>query len=142
MLSTSCKAAIKAVVFLASQFEPGEKFSLTMVSQHIGASEHTVGKILQALVKNKLIKSSKGPGGGFYITKEQLEIPVIKIVQAIDGKELFKECALGLNKCNSERPCPIHFEYKKAREVMEQIFLKNKIADLCRPVSEKQAWLM
>ena len=70
MLSLSCKAGIKAVIFLGSRFESGDKSGIKEISKHINENEHTVGKILQKLVKNNIIKSVKGPNGGFYITQK------------------------------------------------------------------------
>ena len=107
MLSNTCKTAIKAVICLASKEETGEKLGVKDISQHINASEHTVSKILQNLVRQKIINSTKGPSGGFYITKEQQLQPIITIVDTIDGKDLFNECGLGLSKCSSAHPCPI-----------------------------------
>ena len=68
MLSLTCKTAIKAVIYLASKFESGEKAGIREIADFINASEHTVGKMLQTLVKEKVINSAKGPAGGFYIT--------------------------------------------------------------------------
>ena len=99
MLSVSCKAAIKAVIFLGSKFESVNKSSIKEITKFINENEHTVGKILQKLVKEKIINSAKGPNGGFYITDKQINYRVIKIIEAIDGKEVFKQCGLGLSKC-------------------------------------------
>src|SRR5215475_10497147 len=100
MLSYTCKTAIKVVIYLASKFESEEKAGIKEIAGHIGASEHTIGKLMQTLVKQGIINSVKGPSGGFYISKEQIKQPIIKIVEAIDGKWIFKECGLGLNKCS------------------------------------------
>jgi len=35
MLSLSCKAAIKSVIFLGSKYETGEKFSIKDIASHI-----------------------------------------------------------------------------------------------------------
>ena len=142
MLSLSCKIAIKAVVYLASKYDRGEKSGIKEVAASINSSEHTVGKILQQLVRQNLINSMKGPSGGFYITKEQLIQPVIKIVEAIDGEEVFKECGLGLSHCSALRPCPIHDDYKKVRDLSESLCRNKRLIDLCNPVSEGLAYLV
>ena len=51
MLSHTCKTAVKAVIFLAIKFEKGEKSGIKEIAEYIEASEHTVGKMLQTLVK-------------------------------------------------------------------------------------------
>lgn len=141
MLSYTCKTAVKAVIYLASKFESGEKAGITEIAEYLEASGHTVGKMLQTLVKQDVIKSLKGPSGGFYITKSQLQQPVINIVEAIDGKEVFTACGLGLSKCSSIHPCPIHFEYKEGRDIIEKLFRHKKIIQLCEPVNNGLAYL-
>jgi Rrf2 family protein len=142
MLSLTCKTAIKAVIYLASKFESGEKAGIKEISEFINASEHSVGKMLQSLVKEEVINSTKGPNGGFYMTARQRNQPVIKIIDAIDGKAVFDQCGLGLSKCSSTHPCPIHNDYKIIRDQFKEICQKKKIIDLCEPVSEGSAYLI
>lgn len=142
MLSYTCKTAVKAVIFLATKFEAGEKAGILEIAEYIGASEHTVGKMLQTLVRQGVINSLKGPAGGFYISAGQLQQPVINIVEAIDGNGSFKGCGLGLSRCSATHPCPIHNEYKEARDIIERIFKTKKVKDLCDPVSNGLAYLV
>ena len=141
MLSYTCKTAVKAVVFLATKEEHSAKTGIKEIAEYIGASEHTIGKMLQTLVKQDVINSLKGPAGGFYISNEQRDQSLISIVEAIDGKNIFKGCGLGLSRCTATHPCPIHDEYKVAREIIEDIFRKQTVADLCKPVNSGIAYL-
>lgn len=136
-----CKTAIKAVIFLCSQSDKDEKVGLKQIAEAISSSEHTVGKILQSLVKEGIINSVKGPSGGFYLTKEQGCQPLIRIVEAIDGRDIFKECGLGLPKCSSSHPCPIHHLYEPIRSGMEKVFKEKKVCDLCHSVNIGEAYL-
>ena len=142
MLSLTCKTAIKAVIYLASKYDSVEKSGIKEIAEFIDASEHSVGKMLQTLVKENVICSSKGPNGGFYITAKQKSQPVINIINAIDGKDVFKECGLGLSKCSSTHPCPIHNDYKIVRDLFEKLCREKNINDLCEPVNDGIAYLM
>jgi len=142
MLSKTCKTAIKAVIYLCSKFDTQQNAGIKEIAEFINASEHTVGKILQTLVKQNVIKSMKGPTGGFYISKEQQKQPIIKIVEAIDGQQIFTSCGLGLSKCSATHPCPIHNDYKKVRDLMEKLFREKNVDALCKPVSNGLAYLM
>jgi Rrf2 family protein len=142
MISNTCKTAIKAVIYLCSKFDSEENASIKEVAEFINANEHTVGKILQTLVRQHIINSLKGPAGGFYISKEQRKQPIINIVEAIDGKQIFKSCGLGLNQCSSKHPCPIHNDYKAARDLIEKLFKEKNVHNLCEPVSSGIAYLM
>jgi len=141
MLSLTCKTAIKAVIYLASKFESGEKAGIKEIAEFIGASEHTVGKMLQSLVKEEVINSMKGPSGGFYINAKQKNQPIINVVEAIDGKDVFKQCGLGLSKCSSSHPCPIHDDYKVVRDLFEKMCRDKKLNDLCEPVNSGLTYL-
>lgn len=142
MLSNTCKTAIKAVIFLASRANREEKVGVKEVAQNINASEHTVSKILQNLVKQKIINSIKGPTGGFFINEIQRQQPIINIVNTIDGRDVFTECGLGLSQCSSTHPCPIHNDYKKGREIIQTIFTENSINVLCGPIESGLAHLI
>ena len=142
MLSLTCKTAIKSVIYLASKFESGEKTGIKEIAEYINASEHTVGKVLQILVKEQVINSLKGPTGGFFITARQANQPIVNIVVSIDGKDVFNQCGLGLSKCSATHPCPIHNDYKTIRDSFEKMCRQKKVKDLCEPVNSGAAYLL
>ncbi|MEO6188154.1 MAG: Rrf2 family transcriptional regulator [Ginsengibacter sp.] len=142
MLSLTCKTAIKAVIYLASKFESGNKTSIKEIAEFIDASEHTMGKLLQTLVKESVINSAKGPTGGFYMTAKQKNQPIINVINAIDGQQVFDQCGLGLSKCSASHPCPMHNDYKVMRDQFKLICEKNKVSDLCESVTDGLAYLM
>lgn len=141
MLSVTCKAAIKAATFLGSKLPDGERSSVKEVADYINANEHTVAKLLQKLVKEDLVCSAKGPKGGFYLTAEQARNPVIRIVEAIDGREVFKQCGLGLSHCSNTHPCPFHEDYKPIRESFRKLCNTKRICDLYEGVNSGLAYL-
>jgi Rrf2 family protein len=140
MLSLTCKTAIKAVIYLASK--SGERAGIKEITEYINANEHTVGKLLQTLVKENVINSVKGPNGGFFITQQQMHLPIINIILAIDGKNVFEGCGLGLSKCSAIHPCPIHNDYKIVRDQLKSMCNRKKIQDLCHTVNDGIAYLV
>lgn len=142
MLSLTCKAAIKAVVFLGSRLASGERSSLKDVAAYTEGNEHTVGKLLQKLAKAGIIQSAKGPKGGFFITSEQAEQRVIRIVEAIDGANVFKQCGLGMSQCSDTHPCPFHEDYKPIREGFKQLCQSRRVRDLFEEVNSGLAHLV
>ncbi len=142
MLSLSCKASIKAVIYLGSKSETEPKASIKEIAKFINENEHTVGKLLQKLVKEEIINSTKGPNGGFYITDKQKKQPTINIVHAIDGKDVFKQCGLGLSKCSETHPCPFHNDFKPIRELFKKMCSEKRIDDLYENVNSGLAYLI
>lgn len=136
MISKSCKYAIRASIFIASKANEGIKLSVKEIAGEIEAPEAFTAKILQALNKHRIITSLKGPYGGFFAEKPQLDLPVIDIVNAIDGLAVFRECGLGLHTCSDSHPCPMHFEYAKTRDKMLKSFRENTIGNLAENLKE------
>ena len=93
------------------------KVGLKEIAQEIDSPMAFTAKILQVLVKNDIIKSSKGVRGGFMVLKEDLKrITLSQIVVAIDGDSVFLRCGLGLSNCSEDHPCPVHEKFKFVKQ--------------------------
>jgi Rrf2 family protein len=141
MLSITCKTGIRAVLFLATRLQSGDKYSIQEIASGVEGNEHTLGKLLQMLVKKGVISSSKGPTGGFFMTPDQVKAPVLNVVLALDGDELFNACGLGLPHCSASKPCPLHYSYAKVRDQLELIFTTNSIEAISKDISKGAAFL-
>ena len=141
MISKSCKYAIRASVFVASKANENIKLSMKEIAEEIEAPAAFTGKILQILNKHKIITSLKGPYGGFFCEKYQLDFPILGIVNAIDGLSVFRECVMGLHQCSDEHPCPMHFEYSKIRALMLKSFQETTIGSLAEKLSGGESYL-
>ncbi|MCP2044455.1 Rrf2 family protein [Pontibacter sp. HSC-36F09] len=111
------------------------------IAKEVDAPEAFTAKILQILNKHRIITSLKGPYGGFFIEKYQLEQPVINIVNAIDGMAVFWECGLGLKKCSETHPCPMHDKFKVARESLRDVFQNTTIQQLAQELKEGTSFI-
>jgi len=141
MLSTSCKYALRAAVYLTANTDDTRRAGIKEVSTQIEANEHTTAKILQLLVRERIIGSVKGPNGGFYISKHSKKIHLIDIVKVVDGVFFFFECGLGLRKCSESKPCPIHNSYKVSREKLYKEFSSITIQELAADIEKGHAFL-
>lgn len=135
MISKSCKYAIRASVFIASKAEEDIKLGVKEIAAEIEAPAAFTGKILQTLNKHKIVTSLKGPYGGFYCEAYQLNLPVIEIVNAVDGLSVFRECVMGLHECSDEHPCPMHHKYSKTRDLLMRTFQETTLGSLAEDLS-------
>jgi Rrf2 family protein len=141
MLSTSCKYALRAAVYLMSQAGKLRKAGIREIAEEIEANEHTTGKILQLMAREELIASAKGPNGGFYILPDAAPLYLIDIIKVVDGLHLFFDCGLGLKRCSEKQPCPIHFTFKAAREKLYKEFCTVSVQDLAKDIEKGKAYL-
>ena len=110
MFSKSCQYGIRAVLYLAVHSTDEKRLGVTEISNQLEVPKHFLAKILQQLAKDKLISSTKGPTGGFFLNSKNRQANLKDIIVALDGSEIFTECILGLKECSSEKPCPLHFQ--------------------------------
>ena len=129
LLSRSVEYGLRAVLYLATNCGQDLRFGVKTIAKDLNFPEPFLGKVLQNLVRKGIISSIKGPNGGFYIEKHKLNLPIIKIVEAIDGLEMFHTCGMGLQNCNDEKPCPIHKEYGPLRDGFFKILSEKTIYD-------------
>lgn len=128
MLSKTCEYAIRAMIYLAQQSGRGEMVNIKEISEKIDSPELFIGKILQGLSKQGFLQSSKGRYGGFSMSEKNTKASLADIVIAIDGDKMFKGCGVGLKYCSEKNPCPIHNEYKIARQELFNIYKNTTLS--------------
>jgi len=129
MFSKSCEYAIKAMIFIAQKSNSQTRVSIKDIANGTDAPEHFIAKILQELSKKRLVQSIKGPKGGFFMDRTNLESSIADIIKAIDGDSIYTDCLIGLKICSEKNPCPIHFEYKEIKKNLINLIENNTIAD-------------
>ena len=141
MISKSCKYAMRAAILLASKSNEDVKLSAVEVAKEIEAPQAFTGKVLQILKRHRIISSLRGPYGGFFCEEHQLSIPIINIVNAVDGLAVFNECVLGLNQCSSEHPCPMHHQYIETSNKMKQLFEETTLGELAFSLNHESVFI-
>lgn len=137
MFSKTCEYAIKASIYITKESLLSRRVGFQEIAKAIDSPEAFTAKILQQLVKNKIINSVKGPKGGFEMDAITVkELSLNKIVLAIDGENLQKGCGLGLSECNEETPCPVHHKFKVIRESLCNLLENTMILELAMDLKE------
>ena len=132
ILSKSAEYALRASIYIVAATQNGHKFGLKEIASAIDSPLFFTAKILQELTRKKLIQSSKGPHGGFYVDSHAPDINMLALVEAIDGSDLFTACALGLKHCSDSDPCPLHDQYKPIRAQITAMLINTTIQALAR----------
>jgi len=133
MLSNTCKYALRALIYLGKFSRDDKRIGIKKISEDLELSSPFLGKILQNMVKQKLLVSTKGPNGGFSLAKKPAEISLWEIVTKVDGEEFFTNCLISLEPCRSHDPskplCPVHSQYEALRNQI-RVFYKDTNLEL------------
>jgi Rrf2 family protein len=100
-----------------------------------------LGKILNDLVHTGMLRSARGPTGGYSLACEPAEISLLEIKEAIDGRGDLERCAVGLGPCSDDVPCPLHDTYNPLRTAIATYLQDTTLAGLAAGLSEKEILL-
>lgn len=142
MFSKACEYGIRASIFIALNSLEGRRVNPKEISAEIDSPVAFTAKILQALVKHKVINSIKGAHGGFEIDKNNIKhIKLSQIVDAIDGDSIYKGCGLGLQACDEARPCPMHDKFKTIRDELKTMLESTNLESLALDMKVGETFL-
>ncbi len=134
MLSNTCKYAVRALIYLGKFGEDGEKIGIKKIAGDLEIPTPFLGKILQNLVKQKILSSTKGPNGGFGLGKAAEDITLYDIVRTIDGDDFFNNCLISHETCSSHhehgKPCAVHKQFSTVRNELMVFYSETSIAKI------------
>lgn len=134
MLSNTCKYGLRAIVYIAGKSDNGQKIGIKQISSDLDLPMPFLAKILQSLAKQKILLSSKGPNGGFSLSRSAKDIYLLDVVRAIDGEDVFSKCVLHNDNCksidNTKVACALHSDYVKHRKKIEKMFESKTVDNL------------
>jgi len=136
MLSNACKYAIRSVLYLAIHTNENTKIGVKKIAEELETPQPFLAKLLQQLNKGNLVSSTKGPNGGFYLSKKNNGNAIWDIIKNIDGTSKFDDCFLGLSKCSDENPCPVHFIVSPFKEQLLENFRDKTISQYAIEINQ------
>jgi Rrf2 family iron-sulfur cluster assembly transcriptional regulator len=136
IFSKSCEYSLQAVLYLAHQPQ-GKPLRLRDISERLNIPHHFLNKVLQTLVREKIVVSYKGTNGGFVLERSPKEITLDDIARALDGDTFLDDCVLGFPGCGDSNPCPVHPVWKRAKNTILDMLQKKTLAELSRELNPK-----
>lgn len=142
MFTNACEYGIRACVLIAQHSLNDKRVSLKEIAKAIDSPEPFTAKILQKLVKSRLIYSIQGAQGGFEMVKVNLKkITLEDIVIAIDGNADYQACVLGLKQCSDANPCPAHKHYKDIKSDFKKMIKTLTMFEMVTDIEKGEAFL-
>lgn len=115
IITRATEYAIRAILYMAAQ-PPGEIVYKRDICKAQEITPAFLTKILQPLIKEGIVGSQRGVGGGFFLTREPSEITLLDVVRTQEGPVYLNQCLVEPGTCNREFFCPAHGAWKEIRE--------------------------
>ncbi len=140
-LSTRGRYALRAMIDLAQiQCSNLKPISLRDISLRQEISLQYLEQLFNKLKKANLVKSIRGAGGGYLLTKEADKINAGDIIRAVEGPIVLVDCILTGRKNNKNTPkkckkiedCAIRVLLKEITQRINQTLDATSLKDLCK----------
>jgi Rrf2 family protein len=129
LYSRSAEYAIRSFVYLARV--PSGKFAMArQIAEEEQIPAHFLAKILQELTRKGLLRSNKGPSGGFALRTPASQIRLLDLVEALDGRTLAESI--------HQTPWTLDSWRDLHSRIMDYLG-RNTIADVAKALDEKKA---
>jgi Rrf2 family iron-sulfur cluster assembly transcriptional regulator len=119
-LTTKGRYAVTAMLDLSLNYGVGS-ITLADISDRQGISLSYLEQLFAKLRKQGLVSSSRGPGGGYKLSREADEITVLEVISAVDERVDSTACD-GKANCHGEQQCLSHELWTSLSEQI-QIYL-------------------
>ena len=130
-LTTKGRYAVMAMADLAKN-NVKEPTSLTEISLRQGISISYLEQLFLKLRKNNLVQSTRGPSGGYVLSKPPEEIKLLSIINAVDEKIKTVKCKKESKRgCNHKSiKCITHNLWDDLEAHINKFFYDNTLSDI------------
>lgn len=98
-VSEAGSLALHVMAYLAGQER--EMIPANRAAQRLGVSEAHLAKVLQRLARSGLVRSGRGPKGGFVLKRPPEKINLLEVYEAIEGRLEATDCLFGFPLCDN-----------------------------------------
>ena len=129
ILSRKGDYALRAVYYLANR-PPNKPVQLEEISEAERIPEKFLSKILQILVKSSVVKSVRGCGGGYWLSKSPGKITFQEVIEAVEGPITLNRCNSKKRKCDRVEKCGMHHIWERSQNALIHVLSTSTMADL------------
>ena len=125
-LSKKSDYALISMKHLATRSDGGASSSAREISEAYDIPLELLAKVLQRLVRARLLISVQGTRGGYRLARHAAMISVADVIQAVDGPVTVTACSTDNHNCDQYSKCSVRDPLAK---------IKNRILDALNTVS-------
>ena len=127
-LSSTAQDAIRAVLHLAGNAEQ-RPVRVDEIAAALRCPRNYLSKTLHALTRAGVLRSMRGPTGGFQLAERPERLPLARVVAPFEPVSE-RRCLVGRPECGGAHPCAAHHRWAGVAAAVEDFFAQTTIADL------------
>ena len=137
-ISTRGRYGLRAMFELAQSFGQAPVLMST-VAERQGLSRKYLHALLTALKTAGLVRSVRGAGGGFVLTRPPAEIRLSDVMHALEGSLALVDCVTDERLCGRADRCPARHVWQEVAQAIENVLDNVTLEDLVTPDDKKRS---
>jgi len=126
-ISRKIDYAIRAMIHLAT-IPDGTVVPFREIGRKMGVPEDFLAKILKTLVDQGIVRSTRGPHGGYRLARPADSITVLQIIEAAEGPIAVNVCLDEDDACSRQPICAMSAVWREGQERMLDVFRQTTLA--------------
>ena len=132
-ISGTSQYAIRAVVYIATNGVDAP-VRVGPIAAALDVPQNYLSKTLYALARAGVLRSVRGPRGGFQLAGPAARLTLARVAEPFDDVGE-RHCLLGRAQCGDRAPCAAHGRWGEVADSLRGFFRNTTIADLMNDVS-------
>ena len=121
--------SVRSVLDLARAYGRGRR-KAREIAAAMDIPQKYVAQVLSDLIKEGLVTSTAGPGGGYELTRPPAEVTLLEVVEAAEGEIRNPTCILRGGPCHWDIGCAVHGAWSGAQDAFKERLRATTFADL------------
>ena len=137
LFTRPCQYAIRAMAHFVS-YDKGRLCQAQEIARSQNIPGPFLATVLGDLVRADLMRSYKGPKGGFCLARPAHQITLYQIMEAVGSLSSLTRCAVGLEDCKGDNLCPLHDQWQSVRQGVLEYLQSVTVADMAAALARKK----
>ena len=129
MLSHTAEYALRAVLYVADH-GTDRLVQVHEMARILGIPRNYLSKIVHTLVREGVLRSTRGKAGGFRLAIPATRLYVVQVVAPFSNLGEERHCLLGRPQCSDRTACAAHAKWKLVADRVAEFFRETTIAEL------------
>jgi Rrf2 family transcriptional regulator, nitric oxide-sensitive transcriptional repressor len=136
-LNSTAQNAVRAVLYIVEHAAEGP-VRVDDVAASLRCPRNYLSKTLHALARAGVLRSARGPKGGFQLVDPPGRLALSRVVSPFEPAAE-RRCLVGRANCGDAHPCPAHHRWSRVAAVVEDFFGQTTVADMLKQDTRSRA---
>jgi Rrf2 family protein len=125
--------AIRACVLLAAS--PGAPVPGRLIAERMAIPDRFLPQVLADLVRAEIVQATVGKRGGYALRRDPGSLPLIEVIECVEGPSRSEQCVLEERRCDVDRACALHPVWSAAQSAFIHVLATTTVADIAPDAS-------